>query len=894
MPRDSKHHASRWAACVAYASLLLLQTPALSARARTALPKPASNSPVAQWIWRSSGEPAPRNTFTYFRKKVFLPRIPTDATLHFAADSNAHLWVNEYIVQRKMTRYFEQSIRTEAIDVRRYLHPGWNTVVVLHHNWGPIITFQRSGNVRAGVYLRGSWINTDDTWTVLPAPEFEPSMDQITGVTGDARIRFPEVIDGTKVPDRKLWTAGFDDHTWARAAVVQNGPWPAAPLDVETPPLDEHSVTPIQIIAAGNLQPNAPLAHKPIDIAQGISHATYTPVAVMTTEARHLLSGGAFTVMGKAGESKYVMVDFGEPIHGFPQFSLASSTAGALIDLGYGEASFSQYSGRTFVRPDGWIDPERVVGHGYADRYKTGTGVQHVEMPDERTARWFSLLVHFPADGEVHFSNVGFISSGSPTPHIGRFTTGDPEIDHIMQLAMRHAKVAMSDVFVDTPGREDGMWIEDARPRAELAARWFGDTRMRELFLRIVAESQRSNGNFHPFPPASYPIGPQGFYDWTVEWAGALYDQYQWSGNVGDVTPYWSQLTRLWTLELAQMDTEGLWRSDKVLADIRVGDHPKNDSESSSIVQAQLISRLRESIELAKATGHAAKAEEWATALDTMERGFQRFHRTEAMGGVPAHVPDVVSGPASSPSTRGYSQAAQVMAMLAGLIPQSMLRADLDFAFTAPDGSPHTGVTRWNNPTYAYRTLRVLSDTGHADLAVRHLRERYSPYLAGNPRNHIDLSLQGPLGGPLPEYFVSRDDMHLGPGELDTAQPIDETGSHGWGAVPLLWAHDTLLGVRIATAGGAHLTIAPQAGGLPHVSGTTYTPHGLVSVDWRPRLQKLTLRVPKNTSFTLTLPGELVTSNVGSLPVSCKVTDAKTLECSGSSLLYTIGKTTKR
>jgi hypothetical protein len=230
------------------------------------------------------------------------------------------------------------------------------------------------------------------------------------------------------------------------------------------------------------------------------------------------------------------------------------------------------------------------------------------------------------------------------------------------------------------------------------------------------------------------------------------------------------------------------------------------------------------------------------------------------------------------------------MAMLADLIPIDKLQPDIDYAFMDPDGSPHAGVTRWNNPTYAYRVLRVLSDAGLSDLAVRHLRERYAPYLAGNPHNHVEPSLQGSLGGPLPEYFVSRDDLHLQPGQLDTAQPVDETGSHGWAAVPLLWAHDTLLGVRIAQPGGGRLDIAPHSGGLPYIHGTTFTPHGPVKVDWRPALQTLSIEIPKGVITRITLPGTLRTSNTGRLPDGCNAINATTLTCDGSRTTYRISR----
>jgi hypothetical protein len=85
----------------------------------------------------------------------------------------------------------------------------------------------------------------------------------------------------------------------------------------------------------------------------------------------------------------------------------------------------------------------------------------------------------------------------------------------------------------------------------------------------------------------------------------------------------------------------------------------------------------------------------------------------------------------------------------------------------------------------------------------------------------------GPYGGPLPEYWISRADRELVPGEANTAQPINATGSHGWGAVPLLWLHESLLGVTFSGRRSTAVFITPVSAGLPYVQGTTVTPGGL-------------------------------------------------------------------
>jgi hypothetical protein len=734
---------------------------------------------------------------------------------------------------------------------------GENVIVVLHHNWGPITTFQRSANRHAGFYLRSSWVQTDDSWRAITAPEFQASDRQIQGVIGDRRIRYPEVIDGRKMP-KDIHNVRFDDSRWKHAAVVTDGPWPATPNDVETEGQQEFPVLPLTVLAAGDLFPTQPLSEDPFSIAAGVATARYSPNDRIKA---------ANTISGHAGEARYLTFDFGQPVHGFPFLQIKSSTPGVFIDFGYQEVSYSQYSGKSFVKLDGSLDPNAVVGTGYGDRYITGEGPQYVEMPDERTARWWTLQIHFSVDGEITLKQAGFIRSQYPVTLLGSFHCGNERIDQIVRLCLTHALVSMSDAYVDTPGREDGQWIEDARLRAVLSARWFGDTALRSLLLRIVSESQGADGNFHPFPPSNFPAYP-ATYDWSMEWVAALHDDYLWSGGTAGIRQYWPNLIRYWKQVLSHLDEQGLWRTRAVLADLRVGVHVKNNEQSSGIVSAQLVPRLVWSAEMAEAIGETAQAAEWKRTAEQMTKACQQYHIVPANGDIPAHVDDVYD-PVHPLEQRGFSQAAQTMAVLSDLLNPTEAHAALDYTFPAPDGTPPSQVTRWNNPTYAYRALTALSQVGFSSRAVEHLLERYSPYLPANPQNPVPLPLQGPNGGPLPEYFVSRADLNLSDGQINSAQPADETGSHGWASVPLLWLHESLLGVTITKPGGAHLRIAPNDGGLPYVSGNTVTPQGIVTVNWVPQTAVLEVKTPANVIADIVLPPALANAIRIKAPQAC-------------------------
>ncbi|HEY3342068.1 MAG TPA: hypothetical protein VGK81_08625, partial [Anaerolineae bacterium] len=193
----------------------------------------------------------PYNRFTYFRKVVDLTVMPADATLHFAADSNARLWINGSLVCRKVARYQEEKITAEVIDAAPYLRKGRNVIVVLHHNWGDIITFQRTGNRHAGLYLNATWLWTDDTWRWLQAAEFYAHTKQVVGLIGDPRIRYPILFDGQHSLPAALHDADFDDALWRSAYVVTDSPWPARPTDVETPGQREFALQPLSILSAG-------------------------------------------------------------------------------------------------------------------------------------------------------------------------------------------------------------------------------------------------------------------------------------------------------------------------------------------------------------------------------------------------------------------------------------------------------------------------------------------------------------------------------------------------------------------------------------------------------------------------------------------------------------------
>ncbi|MFF1572536.1 hypothetical protein ACFVWR_07285 [Leifsonia sp. NPDC058292] len=594
---------------------------------------------TARWVWRSEGSLAPTNTFTWFRATVELDEPPVDASVGFAADSAAQLRLNGQALRRKVTRLHEPELRAKSVQAAPLLRQGRNVGTVLHHYWGAVTTFQRTSNAHAGLFFDSSWLVSGEGWQWKAAEEFERHDGQFLGLAeAAARLRFPVNWNAKVAPDLRADSGllAVSGEGWERGVVVDDGPWPAAREPVETPAQRESEQLPLAVLAAGRAERAADSGEAPT------SPSVLAASRVLPDEAMRVHVGGLtdrqeVVVGGREGETRYLTVDFGRPGHGFPFLELsADAAADVQVDLGYGELAISPYDGRDLVTEDGWVDVDGVAARGYSDHLRPATERRRYEFPDERTARWMTVHLTFAAEGSVVLHSLGIVKS-QYAPR-GSFRSGDERLDQIVKLCEIHAEVTMSDAFVDIPGREDGQWIEDARPRAQLAERWYGDTRLRRLAIRTLAEGQRADGQLHPFFPSNFPAYPAPW-DWSVQWVAMLYDDFVWHSDLDFLASHWPTVLRFWDRLLQDVGDDGVWRSASVLGDVRNSVLPQ-EGTSSGLVTPWIIERLRWSADMADALRDARHASMWRAAAERMAESFRQLHVVRARDEVSAIVAD--------------------------------------------------------------------------------------------------------------------------------------------------------------------------------------------------------------------------------------------------------------
>lgn len=205
-------------------------------------PAPLTEALTGQWIWQKDNGPA--NTWSAFRKKLTLARVPDTVRALIAADSKYWLWINGKLV------VFEGGLKrgpnptdtyVDEVDIAPYLTAGDNSIAVLVWYFGKT-GFSHQSSGKGGLFFQAdaedTSIVTDGSWRVrahtaygpqtLTAPNYRLSE---SNVEYDARKEIGE------------WTATtFDDAGWA--SVTVKGAPPVAPWGQLWPrgiPLFRHS-----------------------------------------------------------------------------------------------------------------------------------------------------------------------------------------------------------------------------------------------------------------------------------------------------------------------------------------------------------------------------------------------------------------------------------------------------------------------------------------------------------------------------------------------------------------------------------------------------------------------------------------------------------------------------
>jgi alpha-L-rhamnosidase len=750
---------------------------ALSAANPDLLTRPWS----AHWISPPNASPFDYGVY-HFRRTFELNAAPASFLIHVTADNRYKLYVNGEMVSLGPARGDLYHWRYESVDIAHHLKAGKNVLAAVVWNFGALapeaqITNQ-TGLLVAGDAAAERVVDTGKEWKCIRDAAYAPvprgaEMMRFYYVTGPG-----ERVDAARYP----WgwqQPEFDDSGWPAAAVSS----PGAPRDSRDGP-NRWMLVP-RPIAAEELKPQRiPALRK----AEGVQAPAGFPERSVPfeipahTEATLLLDQTFLTTA-------------------YPVLTV-SGGKGARIDLGYAEAL--------------WLPNLRDKGNRNEIAGKRFIGMHDLFLADGGAHRqyeslwwrtWRYLQLKIETQGEpLTIDDLHGIYTGYPFVRKARFDAGSAELQKILDVGWRTARLCAHETYMDCPYYEQLQYAGDTRVQALVSLYMTGDGRLARNAIEQLNSSRTSEGATYSRAPSRLQQYIPPFSLW---WIGMLHDYWMYQDDPAFVHSMLPGVRAVLSFFAAHQKLSGSlgrmpwWNFVDWTKQWNDGVPPAIADGSSAPLDLQLTLAYGWAAGIEDALGSKALAQDDRRA-ETRLRHIVR---------------DLYWDPgrkmfADTPNKREFSQQTNALAVLAGVTEGDEARELIE---------------------------RVAQDDSLVQCSI------YFRFYLNSAMN-----MAGAGDGYLDMLGTWR--TMLARGLTTWAETADPTRSdcHAWGASPNYELFRTVLGIDSAAPGFRKVIVRPYLGKLTHVSGAIPHPDGEIAVS-------LTLRDGKldaDVALPAGVPGE--------------------------------------
>lgn len=419
------------------------------------------------------------------------------------------------------------------------------------------------------------------------------------------------------------------------------------------------------------------------------------------------------------------------------------------------------------------------------------------------------------------------------TPTAGTVTTSNERINRIHRMVRYSVMSNMQSTFTDCPGREKLSYPADYTMPMGMIHRNFDLAAYLRTSMHHLVEGQSladtpMRGNVALKTPV-FDWGYTGQFGDEINWGNAIvwvpWFLYEYYGDTQTMDRYYEQMVDF--VDYIRREKTGSGDTEHIV-NAALADWVSAQNTSGQITGTWgYYLTIERMAKMAALTGHDADAAEYSQlAADIAEAFNERFFN---------EAEQLYATNGGSGGTTGATQAAQALALDAGLVPEEHREAVLDalvdniYSFQPNGGGPHFSAgTIGMAPV-----VRALMDGGRDDVLWDLLQEDTQPSYgyfmqptAANPEGFTTIGERWTRGD-------SKNHMILG--------QIEE------------WFHSGLAGIRKAEGSIAYreLVIDPRiVGDLTAVEGSYDTPQGTVTSSWTledGRFQ-LDVTIPPNTT----------------------------------------------
>ena len=707
----------------------------------------AQNPWTAQWI-AVPDSPAFDYGVYHFRRSFELAARPASFLVHVTADNRYILYVNGERVGLGPARGDLNHWRYETYDIAPQLRAGRNVLAAMVWNAG--IDGPVAQNTYRTGFLAGGQkeVETGLQWKCIRDQAYTPE-DAAGKVYGYYAAGPTDRVDGSRYP----WgweQVQFDDSSWMTP--VRLGP--GSPREIRNAP-NRWMLVPRSI----------PMPELKAE----------RPARVRGVDAKLIPARSRVTVLL---DQEYLTT-------GYPELTI-SGGKGAAVSIGYAESLYLPGQRNKGNRDD--VENKQFVG--YQDVFLSDGGARRTYRPLWwRTWRYLQITVA-TKDEPLTIDQLGAQYTGYPFVRRAHFEGGPQELQRILDVGWRTARLCAHESYMDCPYYEQLQYVGDTRIQALVSLYMTGDGRLMRNAIEQVDSSRTAEGATYSRAPSRLEQYIPPFSLW---WIGMLHDYWMYRDDPAFVESMLPGVHAVLSFFAAHQNSSASlvrvpwWNFVDWAAQFGGGVPPMDGPAegSSALLDLQLLLGYQWAAELEAGLGSKALAEEYRASAARLRSAIQSRYWDAGRRMY-----------ADTPAKESFSQHAQSLAVLAGVV--------------EGDGEGD-----------AARDLiaRAAADPKlvQATIYFRHYLHS-AMNAAGEGDRYLDM---------LGEWRAQ-----LARGMTTWAESPEPSRSdcHAWGASPNFELFRTVLGIDSAAPGFRRVLIRPFLGKLDQASGAIPHPQGEIAV----------------------------------------------------------------
>ncbi|MFX0555413.1 alpha-L-rhamnosidase C-terminal domain-containing protein [Maribacter sp. CXY002] len=764
---------------------------------------PRSERWNAQWI---TGPGTPINSWTAsrdaslkeygvfkFRKKLELEKKPSSFVVLVSGDNRYKLYVNGTLISQGPARGNLYFWNYETVDLAPFLKVGENVVAALVWNDGNVkpeaqIT-HLTGFILQGYSEKEELINTNETWKTIEDESYQPLQVRVGGyyVAGPG-----ELVDMSK--NIQAWEKfDYNDDRWVNARTIGTGN------------LKQYAVN-----SSGWM-----LVPSPIPQMEMTKERLASTRRTSNVDVPNLFPAEKVDFSIPANSEATILLDQGHLTNAYPTL-VFSGGKNAQIGMSYAESLFI-HTDEDISGP--WL-PELPKGNrnkvdgkifiGKKDSIlSNGTQKQVYSPLWWRTYRYVQLTVKTQNE-PMTINDFYGIFTGYPFTQNASLEINSPEMDQIMEIGWRTARLCAFETYMDCPYYEQLQYIGDARIQALVSYFNSGDDLLARYGLTLMDHSRIPEG----ITMSRYPTDlDQQIPTFSLWWVAMLHDYYRYRPDAEFIKNKLPGTREVMSFFASYQQVDGSLKNVPywVFTDWAEGDGwnfgmaPKGENGESAILDLQLLWVYQQAAELEGDLGLKDFQKLYTERAEQLKKTIRKKYWDQGKELF-----------ADTADKKFFSQHVNSLAILSGAI----------------TGEEATALAR-----------NILTDISLVQASIY-----FKFYL------HQALVKAG-LGDDYMKWLDKwRENIAMG---LTTwAEDSDvskaRSDSHAWGSSPNIEFFRVLLGIDSDAPGFAKVKIEPHLGDIKEIGGQMPHPQGMISVKYNVLKKGLeaNITLPNNVTGT--------------------------------------------